>query len=55
LEELEGEDEPGPGDEGDVDEPDHVTQQARHQHLNRTGQKNWILFLKDNFFRKRYL
>jgi hypothetical protein len=39
LEELEGEDEPGPGDEGDVDEPDHVTQQARHQDLNRTGQK----------------
>jgi hypothetical protein len=48
LEELEWEDEPGPGDEGDVDEPDHVTQQASHQHLNRTVQKLNLIFKKDN-------
>ena len=35
LQKLKREDEPGPGDEGDVDEPDHIAKQANHQHLRQ--------------------
>jgi hypothetical protein len=33
LHELKGQDEPGPGDEGDVEEPEHVAQQTGGQDL----------------------
>ena len=38
LQKLKWEHQPGPGDEGDVDEPDDVAKQSNHQYLQIIGE-----------------